>query len=114
MKRTTQLDMPLFQIPADHPNVRWLVALLKERGWMTRKQILAEAGRAGGRYSERWVRALVQAAGTEIVKGQAGFNHVDNVTLQAGKEAAAQSISQGKLMIRYGIGLLRKMHERLA
>lgn len=113
-KSTTQLDMPLFAVPADHPNVRWLVGLLQERGWMTRKEILAEAGRAGGHYSERWVRALVQAAGTEIVKGQEGFNHVDNVTIEQGNHAANQSENQGKLMIEYALGLRRRMHQRIA
>lgn len=112
--KTTQLDMPLFAIPADHPNVRWLVGLLKARGWMTRKEILEEAGRSGGNYSERWVRALVQAAGVEIVKGQEGFNHVDNVTIAQGNHAAAQSISQGRIMLRYGIRLQRAMHARIA
>lgn len=106
--------MPLFAIPHDHPNVKWLVELLKARGWMTRQMILAEAGRTGGKYSERWVRALVNAAGSQIVKGQEGFNHVDNVTIDEGNHAANQSISQGKKMIRYGIEVRKAMHARIA
>lgn len=113
MKTERQLDMPLFAVPADHPNVRWLVGLLRQRGWMTRQEILREAGRTGGRYNERWVRALVNAAGPEIVKGQAGFNHVANCKIEEINHAARQSISQGKLMVRYGIALLRLAHGKI-
>lgn len=113
VRSTTQLDMPLFAIPKDHPNVRWLVGLLKARGWMTRQMILVEAGRTGGKYSERWVRALVSAAGAEIVKGQEGFNHLDNVTVEQGNHAADQSISQGQQMIEYGLAIRKAMHARI-
>ena len=104
---------PLFLIREDHANVKWLVALLRARGWMTRKMILAEARKADTAYSERWVRALVQAAGAEVVKGQDGFNHFENCKLDDITHAANQSISQGKLMIQYGVALRRRVHGRV-
>jgi hypothetical protein len=104
---------PLFMIQSDHPNVRWLVELLRARGWLTRKDILEEAKLGGGDYHERWVRALVHAAAAEIVKGQRGFNHFSNCTVEEITRAADQSISQGKLMVHYGIALRRRAHQRI-
>ena len=109
---------PLFRVTPDHSNVRWLLRLLKEHGWQTRREI-AEAIRTDGltvsaSYSERWVRAVAEAAGAKIVKGQAGFNHIDNCTIEEILHAANQSISQGKLMIKYGIALKQQAHRRVA
>jgi hypothetical protein len=59
----------------------------------------------------RWVRALAEAAGGEIVKGQKGFNHPSNCTVDEITHAANQAIAQGKLMVRYGIKLRRRAHE---
>lgn len=109
---------PLFAVTPDHPNVAWLVRELKARGWLTRKEIAALAAGAGlkmsASYSERWVRALVNAAGADIVKGQHGFNHFDNCTVTEITHAANQSISQAKLMIQYGVALRRRVHQKVA
>lgn len=116
----TQLELqpattPLFLIRPDHPNVRWLVEILRARGWMTRKMILDVANSSGAAaYRERWVRALVNAAGADIVKGQSGFNHVENCTIDEITHAANQSESQAKLMLEYSIALRRRAHQRVA
>jgi hypothetical protein len=106
-----QPELPLFCIRRENVNVQWLVGLLKERGWMTRKDILREAQMKVTAHNERWVRALVEAAGDEIVKGQKGFNHISRCPLNEITHAANQAIAQGKLMIKYGLRLRKRAHE---
>ncbi len=106
-----QPDFPLFCIKPEHPNVEWLKNTLKEKGWMTRKQILDFVGFHRTEHNLRWVRALAEAAGADVVKGQKGFNHISNCTPEEINHSANQSIDQGKHMIRYGIKLRRRAHE---
>lgn len=105
-----QPDLPLFLIKRENANVQWLIETLKARGWMTRKEILRYAGFAVTPHNERWVRALVEAAGADIVKGQQGFNHISNCKFDEITHAANQAISQGRLMVHYGIKLRKRAH----
>jgi hypothetical protein len=105
-----QPELPLFCIRPDNVNVKWLVGLLKEKGWTTRKEILAAANKRQSDHNVRWVRALVAAAGTDIVKGQKGFNHIENCKLEEILHAANQEISQGNVMLDYGIKLRARAH----
>lgn len=107
---TLQADLPLFLIRRENANVEWLIETLKGRGWMTRKEILRYAGFPVTAHNERWVRALVEAAGPDIVKGQQGFNHISRCKFDEITHAANQAISQGRLMVHYGIALRRRAH----
>lgn len=92
------------------------VQLLKSRSqggpdaspWLTRKELVQLLGK-----SERDIRALAEAAGPEIVRGQKGFAHFDNAPLDLIKEAADQAQAQGKKMLRYSIRLRRRAHARI-
>ena len=63
-----QPTLPLFKAQKEDPNVDRFLALLRAYGHLTRKQIGAITG-----WTERDVRALAEAAGLEVVRGQKGF-----------------------------------------
>lgn len=104
-----QKDFP-FPVEKENVNVRWVVDTLKANGWTTRRELLRQAGLAYNDWNARWIRKLMEAAGDDVVKGQKGFNHIKNCTVEEMREAAKQSISQGKEMVHYGIRLLRRAH----
>lgn len=102
-------ELPLFDADRDDPNVERLVRLLRAHGHLTRTQIRQITG-----WSERDIRALAEAAGDEIVRGQNGFCLTELAGLDEATEAARIAISQGKKMIRYGLALKRRIHARVA
>lgn len=108
-----QQDFPLFLIRKEDANVAWLIRTLQQHGWMTRKDLLRHINWPATDRNLRWVRALAEAAGAEVVKGQSGFNHVSNCTPEEISHAANQQIAQGKLMIKYGIALKRRAHQEI-
>lgn len=103
---------PLFRFDEDHPNVHWMLDLLKG-GWMTRRAIIAAAGRALNEQNQRWVRALASAAGGRIVKGQSGFCHIDRATAEEIRAAINQRRDQISAEQRYVIALEREYHRRI-
>lgn len=82
--------------------------LLKERGWSTRKELMDILQK-----SERDVRALAEAAGTDVVRGPKGFNHFDNAHLDEIDHAARIFESQGNKMLSYAVKLRARAHARL-
>lgn len=83
--------------------------VLAANGWQTRKQLGERLG-----WSERQIREVAERAGAQVVRGQLGFKLVAQVTREdfpVAVEAAAAAIAQGKKMIRYGLGLKRRLHE---
>jgi len=91
-------------------HVASLVALLRStHRWWTR----AELGEQFG-WTDREVRAVVAAAGAEVVKGQRGFCHVEHATTEEITHAANQSESQGKRMLDYSLALRRRAHQAIA
>ncbi len=104
---------PLLNLFAHQPvevHAAALVALLQTtHRWWTRAELVEHFG-----WSERDVRYVVAEAGADIVKGQKGFCHVEHATPEEIKHASNQSVAQGKLMIRYGIGLRRRAHQAIA
>jgi hypothetical protein len=105
---TTATELPLFKAQKEDPNVGRFLALLRAYGHLTRKQIGAITG-----WTERDVRALAEAAGLEVVRGQKGFCLFDGAAADEILDAAEDSVSQGKKMIRYGLGLKRMLHRRI-
>jgi hypothetical protein len=106
-------QLGLFKFDPEHPDVTWLKEHLKAKGWQTRRQLCAVLELPGTDSNLRRIRALVEAAGADVVKGQHGFNFVDNVTIEDLNHAAVQSIAQGKCMLRYGIALRRRAHAKV-
>lgn len=90
-------------------HVAQLLAILATHGWQTRKQLVERTG-----WSEREVRAVVELAGSQVVRGQSGFKLTSQITrddLPIAVQAAQAAISQGKKMIRYGLALRRRIRE---
>ena len=82
--------------------------LLGQLGWLTRRQL----ARLGG-WNERQIRQLAESLGPEIVRGPKGFCTLDRAESDDVLRAADIAISQGKHMIRYGIDLKRRLHQRI-
>lgn len=104
----TELELPLFKADRADPNVERLLRLLAAYGHLTRAQI----GRITG-WKDRDIRALAEAAGAEVVRGQNGFCLTSGADLDEILEAARIAISQGKKMIRYGLALKRRVHAKV-
>lgn len=84
----------------------WLLA----HGWQTRQQMGEGLG-----WNERKIRAVGEAMGTEVVRGQQGYTLLDKVPteeLHKVKHAAAAILSQAHKNEAYGLGLLRAVAER--
>lgn len=92
-------------IQADQDHLR---AHLAVTGWQTRSQLCQHFG-----WTERHLRDVAESMGTDIVRGQLGFKLTASVTrddISAGIQSAEAFLSQGKRMIRYGLGLKRRLH----
>lgn len=89
-----------------------LKSLLVACGWQTRQQLSSALG-----WSERKIRDVAESMGSEIVRGQKGFKLTSDLgrdDLSAAAQAADAALSQGKRMVRYGLSLKRKLHQRIA
>lgn len=109
---TTQPE--LFKAAPAAPDTQRLLLLLLERGtWMTREQISEATG-----WTERTIRMLAEAAhdrhGPLIVRWQKGLCHRDHAPVEEMRRAGEQFKSQGKHMIREGMGYVRLAHWKLA
>lgn len=80
--------------------------------WRTREEIERSLG-----WSERHIRRAAESLGTEILRSQAGFKlrcHYNRDTDMILVQACADSfISQGKKMIRYGVGIKQFLHRQV-
>jgi hypothetical protein len=101
-------ELPLFKAERTDPNVGRFLELLAIHGHLTRKRFAELEG-----WTERDVRALAEAAGDKVVRGQKGFCLFDAATIAEALDAAQDQISQGKKMIRYGLALKRRLHGRI-
>lgn len=90
-------------------SVSAFVGYLSLGGWRTRRQLTEIFG-----ISEREVRLLAEHAGMEVVRGPRGFAHIENVPADEARHCAEIAISQGKKMIRWGLGIKRKLHQRIS
>lgn len=105
-----QLDLP---IALDDPRIAELLTLLTDRGWLTRRQLHELTG-----WNDREVRAIAEAAfmatgRPQIVRGPLGFCAFDRATDDQVHHASDIAVSQGKKMIRYGLALRRRLHQRI-
>jgi hypothetical protein len=100
--------------PATDDQVATLKRILTERGWMTRKALLAALndGRHANGWTERTIRNVAEAAGADIVRGPLGFTIFERATNSEIEHAAHISISQGEKMKDYGTALLKRLAQR--
>ena len=87
-----------------------LRAWLSTHGWQTRQQMGEGLG-----WNDRKIRAVGQAMGTEVVRGQHGYTLLDLVPdeeLHKVEHAAQAILSQSRNNEAYGLGLLRAVAER--
>jgi hypothetical protein len=114
----------LFTPVPRHPvnaDVAWLENLLAgAKCWMTASDIMltvgclprGDSGALRGRLNDRDVRALASET-TRIISGQKGYKHIENATPEEIAHSANRLISQGKWMIRRGIGQRKAAHQRI-
>ena len=106
--------MPLFQCAADDPRVELFRRLLRQRGWLTAREVLLALDIEDGEANRRQVRAWAHACGADVVKGQRGFNLLENLRakneLDDALRAAHQAEAQGREMIEYALALKRRLH----
>lgn len=95
-----------FKIHAEDPRVDQLILFLKDRGHFTRRQIEQHFG-----WSDRTVRAVVEASQGEIIATQRGFI----LTIQATQEEAEKSdnalLSQAKANLERRSHQIRVRHQ---
>lgn len=101
-------ELPLFKASKEDPNVERFLGLLAHYGRLTRRQFVSITG-----WSERDVRALAEAAGARVVRGQEGFCLFETADAEEVLRAAEAAISQGKRMIKYGLALKSALHGRV-
>lgn len=93
-------------------DVARLTIWLHAYGWQTRQQISGALC-----WSERKIRDVAESMGSKIVRGQRGFKLTSDLgrdDLSDAAQAADAALSQGKRMVRYGLSLKRKLHQRIA
>jgi len=97
--------------PGDYATeVAWLEKfLLGGQIWFTASDILLAVQRPANDAGKRWLRNLASAS-SEIISGQKGYKHVNHATAEEVNHSANWLISQGKLMIKRGIGQRRYAH----
>lgn len=94
---------------ATDDQLRALKRVLAERGWVTRKELVAAL-----EWSERTIRNVAEAAGADIVRGPRGFCLFELATEAEVEHAANISKSQGEKMTAYGSALLKRLAQRAA
>src|SRR5437870_2974869 len=102
MSTERQMELGEHQIDEADLRVAQLLNLLRLNGWQTRKDIAAYF-----LWDERTVRAVAEAAGTKVVRGQKGFNHIDRTTPEELNACAGPFMSQGKHMFKIGLAWKR-------
>ena len=107
-----QTDLPLFLVKPDHPNVALLISHLKvEKDWCLAVEILAAWGTPENDHNKRFVRALAEAAGAEVISGQRGYKWIGDATAEEINHAASWLESQARKMTERAIGIRRRAHE---
>ena len=106
----TALQLELSQAAEPSPElVNAFIGHLANSGWQTRRQLTMALG-----VCERTVRQLAELAGPDVVRGPRGFALFEKVEAEEALHCAEIAISQGKKMIRWGFGLKKRIHQRVA
>lgn len=100
----------LFAAKPEDISVKWFENLLRGAGcWMTARDVILSTH---GKAHERVLRELASAS-NEIISGQKGYKHTDHATAEEIDHAANWLVSQGKKMIKRGLGIRRAAHRRI-
>lgn len=84
-------QLGLFKTPREDIRVNKLISFLRDRDWMTRKQLTQTFD-----WNDREIRSIVEASAGEIISGQKGYK----LTMQATKEEFEDSCRQLRSQIR--------------
>ena len=110
MTQSAQLEFAEPPRHAADADVAWLEKLLQGAGcWMTAADVTQTVI---GRLNDRNVRELASQS-CRIISGQKGYKHIEHGTPEEIAHSANWLISQGKKMIRRGIGQRRAAHGRI-
>lgn len=108
MAERHQIELPMFERPAEDPNVRWLEAWLERHGgWARAEELVAAAGREGD--GERWVRELASAS-EWVISGQRGYRHVTRATAEEIRHFVNQIRSRARKLEGRAQRVLRNAH----
>ena len=102
-----QVELPLFQARAGDPNQRFLVELLKDRGWTLAEDIERLTG-----WNERQIRTLA-AASIDLISGQKGYKHIDRATVEEIDHCCNRLESQAKEMHLRALSIRRRAHQMM-
>ena len=78
-------QLGLFKAKKEDPRVDDLISFLRDRSWMTRKQLSQSFD-----WNDREIRSIVEASQGEILSGQKGYK----LTIQATREEFEESCGQ--------------------
>ena len=85
-----------------------LVSALRGQGWVTAKRLSFHLAT-----SDRELRAMAEASAGEIISGQKGYKLSTEATIDEIDHAANWLISQGKKMLKRGIEIRRRAHQKI-
>lgn len=91
--------------PVAAEGIAELCGLLRGRGWLTAKQLVA----LRPAWTERSIRKLASASGGQVISGPGtpGYCHHEDASTEELEHAGNQQISQGRAMWRRGIDFKR-------
>lgn len=101
-------QLQMFAPDLTQAHVDELLRTLRLYGWMTRQQLRQLKG-----WSPRFVRAIAEAAGNQVVRGPRGFNAIEKCSLDEIEHCAAIAEGQGTKMIAYSVALRSWAHRRV-
>ena len=115
MTPSPQRDLPLFLVKPGHPNVDLLVNTLAEaRDWMHAATILERWQTPDSEHNRRFIRALAEAAGPEVISGQRGYKFIGAATPEEIHHAAAWLEAQAKKMSDRACGIRKRAHQLIS
>lgn len=75
-----EMELPLFKVEVESPNVEWLVGFLRGRDWIRAAEILREIGREPTENEKRRVRAWADASEGRVCGHQKGYKLTTSMT----------------------------------
>lgn len=75
-----EMELPLFKVEVESPNVEWLVEFLRGRDWIRAAEILREIGREPTENEKRRVRAWADASEGRVCGHQKGYKLTTSMT----------------------------------
>lgn len=106
-----QEELPLFVVAPESVNVAYLVEFLRSAGgWVVARHILIRWGLEDTDQNRRFIRALAEAAGADVISGQKGYLHIAHATVEEAHHAASWLESQASKMAAKACAIRRRAH----